>query len=251
MDNINLEITEKLPFIAQMMESTIPDDAMVITIKINNVDLEMNQAFYISPLLRYLTDLDVNILASSGGLHLNGKAQKPHIHFHLIVERFNPPTNPSQHRQRWCKKTDNDLGDVSFKFQKLDVSNPKYSILSYPLKEGKFLTDKRAYTINGEQMSNEIKDFLCDVGKAIYDKELGLALRQEKCEERKQLALLNLYQLCLDNKDKFTSYTTMMLWLDENYIDKLDITEYPDPKNYKTYCQKIAVKLKFIKYSSI
>lgn len=237
--------------LAQQIEDVIPNDATVISIKINNIDVEEKHKLYIAPIQRYLESLKLKILGSAAGIHLNGKSQKPHIHYHLICEKFIPPVNPSQHRQRWMVKNDEDLGDVSFRFKQIDCDAPKYSILSYPLKEGRILNSGNTYTFASQQMSDDILCFLTQVGKAIYDKELGLKLRQEKCEERKQLSLLTLFQLCSENRNKFTTYNGMMLWLDDNYIANLEIEEYPDPRNYKTNCQKIAVKLNLLKYSSI
>ena len=42
-----------------------------------------------------------------------------------------------------------------------------------------------------------------------------------------------------------------MEWLDDNYISTLTLEEYPDPRNYKINCQKIAVSLGKLKYSAI
>lgn len=43
----------------------------------------------------------------------------------------------------------------------------------------------------------------------------------------------------------------MMMWLDEEYISKLDLEDMPDPKNYKTNSQKVAVKLGLLRYSQL
>lgn len=117
--------------------------------------------------------------------------------------------------------------------------------MAYPFKEGIELS-----CCNFGLNQKEIK-FLKDVGQEIYEKACGLRLRQDKCEERKKNALLELYSLCETNKNSFGSFKQMLLWLDKNYIATLSIEDYPDPKNYKTNCQKVAVQLGLITYSSL
>lgn len=254
MDNIELVIEESEKSIPELMQEEIPDDATVITIKFSR-DISDNMGEwngYRAVVDRYLRDCGAKVLASSAGVHLNGRSQKFHIHYHLITERFIEPSNPSQHRKRWCSKNDEIMDDISFKYQQLKKDQEKYAVLSYPLKEGRFTSYRAAtYRYLGLPMSNEMMRFLADAGKAIYDKELGLAMRQEKSEERKQATLTNLYDLCNQNKQYFSSFKEMMEWLDVNYIAKLELTEMPCPKNYKTNCQKISVYLGFLKYSQL
>lgn len=254
MANIELIIEEPQKSIPDLIEESIPDDASVITIKFSRdlSDCMCEWNGYRAVVDRYLRDCGVKVLASSAGIHTNGRSQKFHIHYHLICERFNEPSNPSQHRKRWCSKNEDIMDDISFKYQRLKQDQEKYAVLSYPLKEGKFTNYREAtYRFLGLPMSKEMMKFLADTGKAIYDKELGLAMRQEKCEERKQASLINLYDLCQQNKHFYSSFREMMEWLDDNYIAKLELTEMPDPKNYKTNCQKIAVYLGFLKYSQL
>lgn len=254
MANIELLIEEPTKTIPELIQEEMPDDATVITVKFSR-DLsdcmgEWNGARAVVD--RYLKDSGVKVLASSAGIHTNGRSQKFHIHYHLICERFKEPSNPSLHRKRWCNKNEDNMDDISFKYQRLNPNQEKYAILSYPLKEGKITNYReKTYTYLGKPMTKEMINFLVETGKAIYEKELGLAMRQEKCEERKQLALSSLFDLCNQNKSFFSSYKEMMEWLDTNYIDKLELTEMPCPKNYKTNCQKIAVKFGFLKYSQL
>lgn len=242
--------------IAEVFEKFIPDDAKVITIKYQAPDIDEDDfiwSYKRAIVDRYLRDCGVEVLATAAGIHRNGKSQKTHIHYHIIAESFYPPSNPSQHRARWCKKNEESFTNFSFSYKDLDKTLPKYSILSYTLKESTPVKGdrKKSYTMDGKPMIDEMYNFLLDTGAAIYQKELGLAMRLEKCEERKQLALSALFQLCNSNKSNFNSFKSMMLWLDDNYIQGLELTEMPDPKNYKTNCQKIAVKLGFLKYSDI
>lgn len=252
---------EDLTIVSQF-EDLIPNDSMVVDIKINlpNYDGENGTAladigFAFMDLKQYIIDLGCKILFSTAGIHLNGKNKMPHIHYNMITTFAFPPSNPSQHRSRWIKKNNvnlNTFENVSFKFhQKIDTNTPKYSVLSYPLKEGKKVNLPSCFVFNENPMEKKYVAFLVNTGKAIYEKQCGLKLRQDKSEERKNLALESLYQLCVENKDKFSNYKEMVRWLDTNYIANLEIKDYPDPKNYKTNCQKICVKLGKLKYSDI
>lgn len=239
----------------EIFEESIPDDATCISVKVNVPDLEAQEALNHYPaygsVCRYLKDCGVDIIATSSGIHLNGKRQVPHIHYHFIVNHYNEPTNPSQHRKRWLARLGNEtesFSDASFKYQSLDPQYPKYQFLAYPLKEGKLLK-RRNYSFMGKDMTTEMINFLKSVGETIYNTALALRQRQDKCTERKQLALKELFNLC--KIQSFSSYKQMMNWLDTNYIDTLELEEMPDPKNYKTNCQKVAAKLKLLKYSEL
>lgn len=249
------EIKEAPVNFLQKFEEAIPDDATCISVKVNIQDLNVlencNHYPAYGSVVRYLKDCGVDIIAVSSGLHLNGNRQIPHIHYHFIVNHYNAPSNPSQHRRRWLAKSGNEtetFADATFKYQALDPTLPKYQFLAYPLKESKLLK-KRNYTFKGEQMSLEMISFLMSVGETIYQTALALRERQDKCTERKQLALKELYEICKTNT--FSNYKQMMTWLDTNYIDTLELEEMPDPKNYKVNCQKVAVKLKLLKYSEL
>jgi len=252
---MELIVTEKqtLPEMLEAELSYMP--YMVICVKYNTADMH---AFPFADLNKYLSDHEIKIKYSSYGQHLNGENKVPHVHYNLIVEPFNYKKitqNASQHRKRWYDKNieneiDPDFLKLSFKFHDhLEEKKCKYATLSYPLKEGLHYWNDRQVVY--KNVNKEMFNFLLSVGTDIYNKEVGLHQRQDKCDERKQCALNNLFQLCDENKMKFGSYREMSIWLDVNYIDKLDIGEYPDPKNYKTNLQKIAVKLKLMKYSEL
>lgn len=260
-DEDNVSNSEDLTIVSQF-EDLIPDDSMVVDIKINLPDYNgengialADSGFAFMELKQYIQDLGCKILFSTAGIHLNGKSKVAHIHYNMITSFCFPPSNPSQHRSRWIKKNNANLNtftNVSFKFhQKIDTTTPKYSVLSYPLKEGKKVNLPACFVFDEKPMAKRYISFLHNVGKAIYEKQCGLRLRQDKSEERKNLALDNLYQLCVENKDMFSNYREMVVWLDTNFIAKLELKDYPDPKNYKTNCQKICVKLGKLKYSDI
>jgi hypothetical protein len=254
---MELLVTEKaedmLSFAERLEKELSANLYMVICVKHITADID---DFPFSDLHKYLTDNNILIKYASYGQHLQGQNKIPHVHYNLITEPFNFKSmtqNSSQHRKRWYDKQteiEPDFLKLSFKFHaQLDDTKPKYSTLSYPLKEGLhiYTTRRKMYT----NVSQEMFNFLLNVGTDIYNKEVGLHQRQDKCEIRKQCALSDLATLCNQNKSNFGSFREMQLWLDINYIDKLDLLEYPDPKNYKTNLQKIAIKLKFLKYSDL
>jgi len=246
------------PTFVQLFEDIIPDDATCVSVKVNMEDYDADTKSNFTPphgadILRYLKDSGVEIISSTAGVHIDGRNKVPHIHYHFITKRFSAPTNPSQHRKRWMSKSDGDLGDASFKYQKLDARYPKYQFLSYPMKEGilppKGLWTKSLMLFNDGPMENTLIEFLKSVGTTIYQTQIALRVRQEKSQERKQLALSELYEIC--RSQSFSNMSQMMKWLDINYINTLELEDYPDPKNYKVNCQKIAVKLGILKYSEL
>lgn len=249
------EVIEKS--IAELFEELISNDDTVITIKFNVLSspeealVKLILEFPLRDIFEYLEFCKVKIKYSSFGLHLNGENKVPHVHLHLITEKYTPDKNPSQHRKRWFTKSGGrtTFNDLSFKYSKIDPTKAKYSTLSYPLKEGKGLLEE--FPNCYKNITPQMFDFLLEVGTSIYNKEVGLHLRQDKCEERKKNALLELHRLLVENQSCFYDYKSMMLWLDDNYISSLTLTDLPDPRHYKTNTQKIAVKFGFLKYSHI
>lgn len=246
--------------IALQFEDDIPADSMVINVKLNfEAGDDIKEALRELPVMdirNYVQDLGCEILFSTIGYHLNGDHKQPHIHYHFITTSFKQPSNLSQHRKRWINKNEDasrTFLQCSFKFQDLDLKKAKYSTLSYPFKERTPYPfyNKMLQIYNKEPMTKEQMQYLVDVGSAIYEKEIGTKLRQEKCLERKKQSLLDLSELLTQNKDQFSTYIEMVRWLDINYISQLSLEDYPDPKNYKTNCQKIAINLGKLKYSDI
>lgn len=251
-NNIVLDICEDSS-LASKFEIDIPDDSSVIDVKINNSGADDDVDYW--AISKYIEDLGCQILFSSAGVHLLGENKVSHIHYNFITTRVNAPSNPSQHRKRWLLKNEetSSFDNVSFKFHpKIDVKKPKYFILSYPLKEGHRLEPKSfIYKYLGKPMKKNEIDFLSEIGKSIYETECGLNLKRDKCEERKKLALQDLFKICSDNCSNFSTFREMAIWLDSNYIENLPLEDLPDPRNYKTNIQKVAVKLKILKYSDI
>lgn len=191
----DLELPETPYSIALQFEDDIPADSMVINVKLNfEAGDDIKEALRELPVLdimHYVRDLGCEVLFSTIGYHLNGDHKQPHIHYHFITTPFKEPSNPSQHRKRWFSKNadvDQSFLDCSFKFQVLDKKKAKYSVLSYPFKERTpYPYHNKLYQIyNKLPMTKEQMQFLVDVGSAIYEKELGNKLRQDKCLQRKK-----------------------------------------------------------------
>lgn len=164
-ENITASFSE-LPTVAQVLEEFIPDDATCISVKINIPDFDPSDNNFVPPsfgdIVQYLKDSSVDILACSSGIHLEGRNEIPHVHYHFICNHYNEPSNPSQHRKRWLAKECNslcNLDNVTFKYQRLEPKKPKYQFLAYPLKEGRVLP-KRYYLYDGGFMNKEMRDLL-------------------------------------------------------------------------------------------
>lgn len=258
-----IELVIEEDFCPSIFEDSIPDDSVVLNLKWNIPVIEENEImskidlYPLDQILEYLKNCGLEILYSTMGYHLNGDKKLPHIHHNFICSSLPDKVyklltqNSSLHRSRWFnKKYENYnasvFSQVTYRWhKKIDVESPKYSTLSYPLKEGHGLISQ--FPLGYKNISDDCYTFLLSCGTAIYNKEYGLHIRQQKCEERKKNSLIELFDLL--KNEKFSTYKEMLKWLDSNYISKLLITEYPDPKNYKTNCQKVGVKLGLINYS--
>lgn len=236
----------------QFFEEHVPANAMTIAVKYNipENDLEEFDGCNMLTCLSYIRSF-TTIIACSAGKHIQGKNEIPHAHFHFIVHKFRALSNPSLHRTRWLQKMDdpeNNLEGMSFQIRNIDNTKPKFQFLAYPLKENLRL-HRSMYTVLGKPMSPHMIDFLADVGNTIFETTRAIRLRQEKCLERKQQALYDLQEVVRGHI--FDDFIHMRKWLDVNYISTLRLDEYPDPKNYRINCQKIAIALGILLYSDI
>lgn len=248
---------------ADFFEDNIPDDALCVSVKMmltseHLEDVSGNSIMMrhdVNTVRRFLTEKyfqNLTIYAYTCGLHLNGKSKKPHIHLHMIVDNFEPPSNVSRDKKVWGNKNDTDMSLYSFKFQKLDVDAPKFQFLAYPLKEKKqVLPKKDHYFLLGEPMSFEYIRFLENVGNDIYSRAYAIKLRVEKSDQKKIHKLQLLKELCEQNRDKFSTYREMMKWLDVAFIHTLKVEEKPNPKNYKDMCFIVANTLGLVEYSDV
>lgn len=236
--------------IAEQMEMDISEHYACVIVKLNHIDMENlgPEETHMRCVQQYLEDCGAKIMFASGGIHLNGKHKIPHMHWHLIMEEDVKPTNPSDHRKRWAVKNGYDrefFKNVSIKYHARMLPNtPRYSTLAYPLKEGITVSPfDRMYLYLGKPMSREYIKFLGGVGKEINDVEHGIHLRREKSDERKQLALMGLYAVAKEHKDKFTTYKGMMQIMEVEYYKALEFGQRPTIKNYSENSKQVAVEL--------
>lgn len=232
----------------ERLEELIPDDATCISVKINIPDYDPSDNNWsvlpnYSSIVNYLKDSGVEILASSTGIHMQGRKEIPHIHYHFIANHYVSPQNSSGHRTRWLKKKGNESErfprGISIKYNSLDEGLPKYQFLSYALKEGRRDIHQKYYTIEGKLMNEHMINFLARVGNEIYQSQLALRLRQEKHQERRELAYTELLDM-VEHLD-FKSFRDLCVWFDENYLYKLDPESIPDPRNYKKNVIRIGI----------
>jgi len=239
--------------IPKLLSASILDTYEVLSIKIDYADDEYDPSFNSPPdnihsVMRYLNDKDVKIIYSACGIHINGKHKKPHCHYHLIVEGFPSGefrSNNSQNRKRWLAKEGNEgfsFDGISIQFSKKE--NPVWQVLSYPYKEGIIVPGKKYNNIP----KKEYKDFLVEYGKNLYQVSLGKRARQDACDERKKNNLTDLYEFCEKGRTQFSNLKELRIYADE-YIAQLELSERPNPSNFKNNCMIVASKLGIFNYS--
>lgn len=218
-------------------------------------------------IVKYLTDYGLDIVASSVGIHTQGKNEKPHAHFHYLVKIIGgsakkngvKPSNPSGDRKRWSQKN-HELGfvdintNVEFKYQDLNErKNYHADMLSYPLKEGQPALNRSYYTYNNMIMLDEMYNALLEHGKALFAAAQAEKSRKEKLAEGSYSVMtdiLTIAQMAL-SREEFDTYEGMRRYLDDRYIKKLPLNQYPRPNDYKVHCQKIGVYLGLLRYSDL
>jgi hypothetical protein len=246
---------------AQDFEDFSPLGSKVLKFIINNIsDLSQEEIeLKLSTLSTYVSDgLGSKIIHSSCGIHEEGKAERPHIHYHLLVDKtIIDPKNPSVHRQTWVngfyKKTGinlpSDLKDVSSgKIEPLDKDKGAvYKIFSYPLKEKKPL-DIKFYCFNHQNMSEEILEFLMFEGNKLFNEQRTDELNKKKREQKTQTLYDSLYDLTKEKN--FLNIEDFTLYLQQNYMDRLIGNAKPAYPDYQKAVFKLADELKIYTYAT-
>lgn len=239
--------------------SNIPDDAQVVNVKWNY------EAFLYEPgkdkeELAYarfwLCELFIKeqygeILHFSCGYHENGKNHKPHFHFHFIIrtpfELLSPSVRCNRKRKFLERRTDEEglvfmHGDdvPTFKFAPLDLSKPKWSTLSYPLKEGKALDVCNFYSFDEDTLS-----LLLKVGSEIYRATNAIHERKDKMAVKRLSDKQELYNFLKIARGQFSTFREMCKFVDENPLARLrageDISVCPDTGHLKENLRQIGV----------
>lgn len=241
------------------------DDAMAICVKCNLPEDEEEWEHYISmrwlTIMEYLAHYNYKVYASSGGIHVKGKAETPHFHLHYVLSKTGVktphPSNPSKHRGDWLKRMIKDqvidytFEDCKFEYyDELDKKKAEYNVISYPLKEGRLL-DRTYYRYEGQPMQQEMLDALKQYAIAVYEGEEAKEARRLKSQENSLCRKNDILKCAKEHRELFSNYREMLMTLDVKYINKLPFNEKPRPQEYKVNCQIVAVELGLLAYSEL
>lgn len=238
----------------------IPDDAQVINVKWNYEAYlydgeqpadkweEARKRFDICT--QFIAEYYGHILHHSCGFHEHGKNHKPHFHFHYIVatpfELLSPAKRCNRKRRFLESRSDNDglifmHGDdvPTFKFAPLDLSKPKWSTLSYPLKEGK-CGDLDFYSFWEPTLK-----LLLEVATTIYRAAVAVNERKEKCALNKLTVKQELYDYLKSKRSEFSTFREMCKYVDDSLLARLraseDISFCPDSGALKENLRQIGI----------
>jgi len=198
-----------------------------------------------------------DVIASSVGMHLNGKNANPHVHFHFVIKQpFKVLSSAhSMKKTRFCKELEPSdyllFKQMTWKHMPIDEKKPLWCILSYPLKE-KIRGYKEMYSLGTSLIPREIVDLLELVGSDIYQSSVAQAERNEKSQQRKSEDLEELLQVAIKNRSEFKNFQQMQSWFDSVYLRKLahheGIHSLPDVVNFNKNLKKIGYMLNLFEY---
>lgn len=240
--------------LAYVFEENIGKNDFCVSFKLNIPDMDdIEQRHYVTKIIQYMK-ANADVQMYSHGIHLEGKRNIPHIHIHFIITSSvgwtKVMTNASQHRKRWFVKEGLEYPEgkvLEMKSQPVDPLQPKFHFLAYPMKEGKYFKNGDFFSFLNSPMTTEMRKFLVDYAKNIYDQKVAHDLAADKSEERKEIK----YSEILNIARKFTggSFRDFQVYMEDNYITKLiDAGDsVPDIDNYKKNLKRAAVQLKFFK----
>lgn len=210
----------------------------------------------------YLEDHDYDIVEFSSGIHMQGKAGRPHAHIHYVL-KYNGTgnaiyANESVRKTRYINAALKDPehgvramglkpGQISFthvslKFMMLDMDSIHYDVLSYPLKEG-IRCNKFLYT-----MEEEYIVALQEYAQGIYNGQIAMHERRERHEEKMQCKKEAMLKCAKEHRGLFSNWREMAIVIDKYYLKPLPFREKPRPQDVKVNCQIIAVELGIADY---
>jgi len=213
--------------------------------------------------LRFTNDTLGEVVASTVGMHLDGKNKNPHCHFHFVVKepyKKLADSAKSNRKHRWLR--DKDIQDtvhmkrMTVAYAPFDSEKPNWSILAYPLKEGK-RGSIRMYTVirpgaGMVSMPVQIIDLLESTATQIYQSTLAVRERNEKAEKKREDSLQELFEWAKKERGNFTTFYEMQEHFEDNYILRLVETEgihsLPDVVNYNRNLKKVGRALGIFRY---
>lgn len=257
MENIEMKIEEfeqtGTPM-AYVFEENVGNTDICVSFKINIPDMDDDeQRRLVQKIVKYMKS-NADVTMYSHGIHTEGKRQIPHIHIHFIINSsigwLKVMSNASQHRKRWFAKEGFEYPDskvIEMKTQNVDPTKPKFHFLAYPMKEGKYFKLKELFWFDNEPMTTEMKQFLIDYAKTIYDQKVAHDLAADRCEERKEIKYSEILKIAKGFTG--TSFRDFQIYMEDTYIKKLIDSgdNVPDIDNYKKNLKRAGVQLKYFK----
>lgn len=251
-------MTDILPIFDEIQSMT---GLQVINVKVNHIyergtDPELDVC--LSIVHEFIEWRNIEIVASSAGVHTRGKNGIPHAHY-VFIAKF-PQKIDNKHSRHWdkfrrLKYPLTSLSTISFRYDLMRADKPCWQILSYPLKERNYLGNLW-YTIKGNLMENDIKIFLENLGSRLFEEQIAIQERNEACEERKKEKLLNMYEETLsylaENPDAFSNNVLLFLnWAETKFVKHQPIDQSPMYDSFSKNAIHVAQKIGLVSYTTM
>lgn len=256
----------------ECLANAIPDISTVVTVKVQIPEtmrgLDTNDMWeYVDKRRDFINqwlikEMDSFPVVSTCGIHLDGVHGKPHAHIHFIfpvqfqiksaAARSNSRTRFIQSRNE-CGFAWGSMREVTFKFDPLDLTMPKWQILAYPLKERIRSPDPKHYFYYKKNMIRALRPMIVDtlenVGGAIFDAAKALRERQDACRARKLNNLEEMYKYAFEHRSKFKTFREMREFLEDNLLGPdVPLEDIPVIKNYNNNVFIVGKKLGLVRY---
>jgi len=211
-------------------------------------DMTVPQSLYV--LREYFTSIG-DIQLSSLGVHLQGKSQVPHWHYHVVVLSSSIPktllSNPSVHRKAWRNKTGKDFGEASIRVQQMSLTDPVINIMSYPLKERLTFVDGREFlTVSNDGISDAFYQLILDYGNKLFQEASLMSERRERHEKKSLTLRQEILDLVEEHKPK--TMDEVFELIEDVYLPTKTIDNIPIMHNLDIAITQVCVMKKIISF---
>lgn len=236
------------------LNNLIPDDTMFLSLK-----LDLPNDFTEDDVKDFDDLIDVrsfiieqaksDVIIATAGIHFKGKNEKPHLHYCVACKNFKKPSNCTNWKKAWIKKSgveDDYFEGWSFKFKNLMEAKCKYNPLAYPFKEG-HVVKRGCWVLRDEKRVSipfEVVSFMEARGKQLYAEAMARHESEERRVAFNNNTLGEMLSFAVENKGEFSTKEEMAQFFETEWLNKFEnVCDKPAWNNYEKNLKVIAQHL--------
>jgi len=181
---------------------------------------------------------------ATAGKHVLGENDEPHIHVNVCVLDYKKDSNESRRRSKYFEMNELEpIKGLTCKITQIKDVEDMENTLKYPWKEGEPIPEKIR---NQVKIPQEVEDYMLGSAKALFEVAKANQRKKQRASERSKTLLGQIQEIVGDRS--FQNYDEFKKYVAQEFLQPLDLEEYPDMSNFRKALEKVAVQKKIVSY---